>query len=60
MGVGIRTLPIGFGILFGAVIVLWMLSVLKGHNRALMIISSMAMTAGESCSVCMSGRELSD
>ncbi|KAL6721933.1 hypothetical protein ACLMJK_001038 [Lecanora helva] len=46
VGVGIRGLPIGFSILGGAVIVLALLSVLKGHNRELMIASSVIMTAG--------------
>ncbi|KAH8684839.1 MFS multidrug transporter-like protein [Tricladium varicosporioides] len=46
VGVGIRGLPIGFSILIGACIVLWLLSVFKGHNRALMIASSCMMTAG--------------
>tara|TARA_R110002060_G_scaffold10817_20_gene15914 strand:- start:378 stop:1235 length:858 start_codon:yes stop_codon:yes gene_type:complete len=46
VGVGIRGMPIGFSILAGACIVLWMLSVLRGHNRALMIGSSIMMTAG--------------
>ncbi|KAF4637255.1 hypothetical protein G7Y89_g839 [Cudoniella acicularis] len=46
VGVGIRGLPIGFSILAGACIVLWLLSVFRGHNRALMIISSCMMTAG--------------
>lgn len=45
-GVGVRGLPVAFGILVGAVIVLWLLSVLKGHNRELMVASSILMTAG--------------
>ncbi|KAJ5092591.1 hypothetical protein NUU61_007461 [Penicillium alfredii] len=44
--VGVRSMPIGFGILGGACIVLWMLSVLRGHNKELLIISSVLMTAG--------------
>ncbi|KAK2795899.1 hypothetical protein FQN50_009677 [Emmonsiellopsis sp. PD_5] len=44
--VGIRGIPIGFGILAGACIVLWLLSVFKGNNRELMIVSSALMTAG--------------
>ena len=47
VGVGIRGLPIGFSILAGAVIVLVLLSVLRGHNRELMIVSSIIMTAGK-------------
>ncbi|KAH7409354.1 fungal trichothecene efflux pump [Cadophora sp. MPI-SDFR-AT-0126] len=46
VGVGIRGMPIGFSILAGACIVLWLLSVLRGHNRALMVGSSVMMTAG--------------
>lgn len=46
VGVGIRGLPIGFSILTGAVIVLWLLSLFRGHNRELMIVSSIVMTAG--------------
>ncbi|MCJ1278699.1 hypothetical protein MMC21_006516 [Puttea exsequens] len=46
VGVGIRGLPIGFSILAGAVIVLWLLSRLRGHNRELMIASACIMTAG--------------
>ena len=47
VGVGIRGLPIGFSILAGAVIVLWLLSLFRGHNRELMIVSSIIMTAGK-------------
>lgn len=46
VGVGIRGIPIGFSILAGACIVLWLLSVFRGHNRELMIFSSVLMTAG--------------
>jgi hypothetical protein len=46
VGVGIRGIPIGFSILTGACVVLWLLSVFRGHNRELMIISSVLMTAG--------------
>ena len=46
VGVGIRGLPIGFSILAGACIVLWLLSVFRGGNKWLMIISSCMMTAG--------------
>jgi hypothetical protein len=46
IGVGIRGLPVGFGILAGAFIVLWLLSVFRGHNKLLMICSSVMMTAG--------------
>lgn len=47
VGVGIRGLPIGFSILAGAFIVLWLLTISRGHNRELMIASSVLMTAGE-------------
>ena len=46
VGVGVRGIPIGFSILAGACIVLWLLSVFRGHNRELMIFSSVLMTAG--------------
>ncbi|CAK4032335.1 MFS general substrate transporter [Lecanosticta acicola] len=46
VGVGVRGIPTGFGILAGAVIVLWLLSVFRGHNKELMIVSSVLMTAG--------------
>ncbi|KAI9670886.1 MAG: hypothetical protein M1817_003771 [Caeruleum heppii] len=46
VGVGIRGLPVAFGILGGACIVLWLLSVFRGHNKELMIASSVLMTAG--------------
>ncbi|KAJ5595549.1 uncharacterized protein N7459_001757 [Penicillium hispanicum] len=44
--VGVRSLPIGFGILAGACIVLVLLSVFRGHNKELLIVSSALMTAG--------------
>lgn len=46
VGVGIRGIPIGFSILAGACVVLWLLSVFRGHNKELMIVSSILMTAG--------------
>jgi hypothetical protein len=46
VGVGIRGIPVGFAILFGAFIVLLLLSVFRGHNRELLIASSVLMTAG--------------
>jgi hypothetical protein len=48
VGVGIRGLPVGFAILTGAVVVLWCLSVFRGKNKELMILSSVLMTAGTS------------
>jgi hypothetical protein len=46
VGVGIRGIPVGFSILLGAVVVLWLLSVFRGRNKELMIVSSILMTAG--------------
>jgi hypothetical protein len=46
IGVGVRGIPIGFSILAGACIVLVLLSVLKGHIKELLIVSSVLMTAG--------------
>jgi hypothetical protein len=46
VGVGVRGIPVGFSILAGACIVLWLLSVLRGHNKELLIVSSILMTAG--------------
>ncbi|KAL9102622.1 MAG: hypothetical protein Q9187_009103 [Circinaria calcarea] len=46
VGVGIRGIPVGFAVLAGACIVLWLLSVFRGHNKELMIVSSVLMTAG--------------
>lgn len=44
--VGIRGLPVAFGIMSGAVIVLVLLSVFRGQNKTLMVVSSVLMTAG--------------
>ena len=49
VGVGVRGLPVGFSIMIGAVVVLYMLSAFKGHIRELMIVSSIIMTAGKRC-----------
>ena len=46
MGVGIRGIPVGFSILAGACIVLYLISLLKGQIRLLMVISCILMTAG--------------
>ena len=46
VGVGIRGIPVGFSILAGACIVLWLLSVFRGRNKELMIAASILMTAG--------------
>lgn len=44
--VGVRAIPIGLGLMTGAVVVLYLLSVLRGANRSLMVVSSVMMTAG--------------
>jgi hypothetical protein len=44
--VGIRSLPVGFGILAGACLALWLLSALQGRTRELMLGSSCLMTVG--------------
>lgn len=44
--VGVRAIPIGIALMAGAVIVLYLLSVFRGANRALMVLSSVLMTAG--------------
>ena len=49
VGVGVRGLPAGLSIMAGAVIVLILLSALRGYNRELMIVSSIIMTAGRCC-----------
>ncbi|EEA26937.1 hypothetical protein TMatcc_004782 [Talaromyces marneffei ATCC 18224] len=46
VGVGLRSLPVGYGILAGACITLCLLSYMKGQIKALMIGSSVLMTAG--------------
>jgi hypothetical protein len=46
VGVGLRGMPIGFCILGGACIVLFLLSKFRGQNRALLFVSSCLMTAG--------------
>ena len=46
VGVGVRALPIGFGIIGGAVICLVLIPITKGRIRALMIFFTALMTAG--------------
>lgn len=46
VGVGLRSLPIGFGIIGGAVICLVLIPLTKGRVRALMIFFTAVMTAG--------------
>ncbi|KAI9641866.1 hypothetical protein NHQ30_009733 [Ciborinia camelliae] len=59
IGVGVRGLPVGFSILAGACIVLWLLSVLRGRNKELMIASSVFMTAGCGSIACANRHNLS-
>ncbi|EMR88755.1 putative mfs drug efflux protein [Botrytis cinerea BcDW1] len=59
IGVGVRGIPVGFSILAGACIVLWLLSVLKGRNKELMIVSSVFMTAGCGALACANRHNLS-
>ncbi|KAJ4391540.1 hypothetical protein N0V93_005158 [Gnomoniopsis smithogilvyi] len=44
--VGVRALPIGVSLMVGAVVGLVLLSVFKGANRTIMVVSSVLMTAG--------------
>lgn len=44
IGIGIRTLPIGFGIIFGALLGLVLIGVTKGRTKFLMIFLTMGMT----------------
>nr|OQO17687.1 hypothetical protein B0A51_15224 [Rachicladosporium sp. CCFEE 5018] len=46
VGVGIRGIPVGFSILTGACLVLYLISALKGQIRLLLVVSSILMTAG--------------
>jgi len=46
IGVGVRALPIGFGIIIGAVICLVLIPVTKGRIRLLLIFFTAMMTAG--------------
>ena len=46
VAVGVRSLPVGFSILTGACVVLWLLRLFRGHNKELLIVSSVFMTAG--------------
>ncbi|EDO02618.1 hypothetical protein SS1G_05095 [Sclerotinia sclerotiorum 1980 UF-70] len=59
VGVGIRGIPVGFSILAGACIALWLLSVLRGRNKELMIASSILMTAGCGALACANRYNLS-
>ncbi|KAK7521111.1 major facilitator superfamily domain-containing protein [Phyllosticta citriasiana] len=44
--VGIRSLPIGFGIIGGSVVVAFLVTLLNGKIRTLMVVSCATMTAG--------------
>lgn len=46
VGVGIRGIPVGFGILTGAFLALWALSLFRGNNKLILVVSSVLMTAG--------------
>jgi len=46
IAVGLKLLPGGMAILAGACVTLWLLSVFRGRNKELMIMSSCLMTAG--------------
>lgn len=46
LGIGIRSLPIGFGIIGGAAICLLLIPLTRGRVRPLLIISTALMTAG--------------
>lgn len=45
--VGLRVLPGGLAIMVGACVTLWLLSVLRGRNKELMIVSCILMTSGK-------------
>lgn len=47
VGIGIRSLPIGFGILGGAAIALILIPITKGRIKMLMIFWTALMTAGK-------------
>jgi len=53
VGIGIRSLPIGFGIIGGAAICLVLIPITKGRVKALMIFFTAMMTAGTGA-VCVS------
>lgn len=46
VAVGVRAMPIGISIMVGAVLGLVLLSVFKGGNRTIMVVSCVLMTAG--------------
>lgn len=48
VGIGLRALPIGFGIIFGAVFALVAIPLTKGRTTFIMIFSTCLMTAGKS------------
>lgn len=50
--VGLRLFPGGMAILTGACVVLWLLSVFRGRNKELMIVSCILMTAGTASLAC--------
>ncbi|OQU95521.1 hypothetical protein CLAIMM_01709 [Cladophialophora immunda] len=50
--VGLRVLPGGIAIMVGACVTLWLLSVFRGRNKELMIVSCVLMTAGSGALAC--------
>jgi Sugar (and other) transporter len=47
--VGVRCLPFAFGLVFGAIATLWLLSYLQGRTRELMVACCCLMTIGKCC-----------
>ena len=58
VGNGWRGLPIGLSIMVGACVVLALLSIFRGHNRALLVTSSCLMTAGQGALACLNRENL--
>jgi hypothetical protein len=50
IGIGIRALPTGSGIVFGAALILILMTVVKGRTTPLMIFCCALMTAGKQIS----------
>jgi hypothetical protein len=48
VNVGVRALPVGFGIIIGSIICSMSITALKGRIRLLLVISCAVMTAGKS------------
>ena len=58
IAVGVKLLPGGMAILAGACVTLWLLSVFRGRNKELMIMSSILMTAGTGAMACLTRENL--